>query len=1106
MSGIQRYRVGIDVGSYSLGCAAIAIDENGMPTKLLSIVSFIHDSGIDPDSNKSAITRLAVSGVARRTRRRFRRRRHRVIRLEKFLKSQNWVTKPFEAYEDPYLPWKVRVELVNGFIVDEVERGEKLSVALRHIANHRGWRNPYIKTSSLYNPGAASDDFVAIREGLEAKTGKRIPEDVTVGQLISFAQFGQDRLRGGGKQKDKEREKAGRSDEVKHAVISSRLQQTDHAREINEICRVQRIDDVLRKQFIDLVFAAESPKGTQVGRVGKDPLQPGKYRAIKASDAFQRYRIAALTGNLRIRSGSINKELTKEQRLLVFDYLVNLEPKKEESWLAIAEILKVDRGDLLGTATMTNDGERAGARPPVHDTNRAILGCKVKSLADWWKASNDAERVAMLRALSNAEVDDWDSAEGATVQAFFAELDEEEHQKLDTLHLPMGRAAYSEDTLMRLTRRMLDENLDLHHAQRAEFGVAEDWVPPKAPIGEPVGNPAVDRVLKGVARWLEAAEVEWGAPESVVIEHVRDGFISKAKAVQIDRENNRRAKRNQELFAEMQEKIGETSVNRRAALWRYQSVQRQNCKCAYCGETITYTTCEMDHIVPRAGEGSTNTRNNLVAVCHRCNLAKTNIPFAVWAESTSIPGVSVKEALERTRHWIPDSGLTVKQFNQFRSDVCQRLKRTTVDEPLDARSIESVAWMANELRARVAQHFSKAETGVFVYRGQITAEARKAAGITDKLRFVDGTGKSRLDRRHHAVDAAIVAFVRSFIAETLVRRTSMREAEKFKSVPSNQWREFTGKDEQHRAAWNKWSAEMQKLASLLQRALDEDRVVVTSNLRLRLGNGRVHEDTIGKLKKISVGDAISTTDIDRASSEALWCALTRHPDFDPKEGLPANPKRRIRVHGTWYGASDEIDFFPIDAGAIKVRGGYAELSRFHHARVYRIADGKKLTYCMLRVYNIDLARHRNEDLFTVELKPQTMSVRQAESKLRTALANGNAEYLGWIVVDDELLINTSGFKTGLIAEMQKEVGEIIRWRVDGFYSESKLRLRPLYLSAEGLNAESSDNVKKIVDRPGWVPAVNKLLTTGDVTVIRRDSLGRVRLSSSAHLPVTWKVS
>lgn len=292
------YRVGIDVGTHSVGFAAVQMDENNMPLKILSAVSLIHDSGVDPDENKTAISRLAKSGVARRTRRLYKRRRARLRKLEAFLTDLGWRTEPFEAYRDPYFPWKARAALVNGYIADDQERGEKLSVALRHIANHRGWRNPYKDVSSLYSPGEASDNFEQIRVELSKKKGLVIPEDCTVGQLISFASLGVDRLRGGGKKKDQKKP----ATEVKNAVLSARLHQKDLAREVNEICRVQRLDDALRKTLIDYIFEAESPKGAQAGRVGKDPLQPSRDRALKASDAFQRYRIASIIGNLRVRT------------------------------------------------------------------------------------------------------------------------------------------------------------------------------------------------------------------------------------------------------------------------------------------------------------------------------------------------------------------------------------------------------------------------------------------------------------------------------------------------------------------------------------------------------------------------------------------------------------------------------------------------------------------------------------------------------------------------------------------------------------------------------------------------------------------------------------
>jgi CRISPR-associated protein, csn1 family len=1068
--------------------AAIAIDDDGKPTEILSAISLIHDSGVDPDSAKSAATRLATSGVARRTRRLYRRKRKRLAKLDKFISSQGWPLKEFEEYEDPFYPWRVRAELATTPITDKQELGEKLSIALRHIARHRGWRNPYSKVTALYTVTEPSDALMSIQEQCATELGRPIPPTTTAGQLIASMNLGKTRLRG------------------EDSLLAARPRQSDNANEIHAIAKVQGLSNELVKQIIDHVFAAESPKGSAAERVGKDPLQPTKKRALKASDAFQQYRIAALIGNLRIRGGKENRRLTAEETRLIFDYLRSLPAKQEPTWQLVAEQLKIDRGNLVGTAIMTDDGERAGAKPPVHETNRLMESTKIKPLAAWWKSADTDARAAMVKALSNAEVDDFDSQAGAQVQEFFFGISDEDQEKLDGLHLPIGRAAYSEDTLDRLTKRMIGEGMDLYEARQAEFKIPNDWAPPAPEIGERVGNPAVDRVLKATARWLNAAERQWGAPKSVNIEHVRDAFMSESSARELDRDNQQRAKRNVKVVAEMQEKLGIEGRPSRADVWRFQSIQRQNGKCAYCEAQISFKNSEMDHIVPQAGEGSTNTRDNLVAICHECNSSKSNIAFAVWAENTSRPGVSVQNAVEQTRHWVTDSGLRESEFKKFRKQVCDRLQRKATDEPIDARSLESVAWMANELRSRIAQKFKDGDTKVRVYKGTLTAEARRASGISGKLEFVDGKGKSRLDRRHHAVDAAVVAFTSNYVAETLALRSNMKfDQELRRKAP--QWREFTGSDHVHQVEWTKWKYRMQALAELLNNALVQDRIVVMHNLRLRLGNGAAHEDTIGKLTRIKVGDAISTTDIDRASSEALWCALTRDPDFDPKTGLPENPNRTIRIHGTHLTASDEITVFPVAAASVPIRDGFAKLGgNYHHVRLFRVPSGKKYNYFLMRVYTIDLLKFRKEDLFTVELKPQTISVRKCLPKLREALANGTAEYLGWLVNDDELLIRASSASTEKpIAKLQEHYGATKRWRFAGTDSESKILLRPLQLSAEGLPSDVEKDIREIVEKRGWRISINSLFNGARVTIIRRDALGRPRLYSAAHLPICWEV-
>lgn len=1107
MSNAKRYVVGIDVGSFSVGLAAIEVDKNNTPVQILNAVSHIHDSGLDPNSHKSATSRIAASGVARRTRRIFRKRRRRLQNLDKFITKAGWPLTSLKNYPDPHYPWKVRAEIASTRIDNDDELYEKLSIALRHIARHRGWRNPYQKVRSLYKIIEPSSSFLKIKEAIEHKTGFDYPTDITVGQIIAELNLHHTRLRG----PEKRNAKTGLL--IKQAgIISARLEQTDHAREIHTICERQGLDIDLCHEIMDYVFAADSPKGAANAIVGNDPIpgQSGK-RALKASDAFQRYRIVALLGNLRIKTADNKRPLSKEERQKVYDHLVNFTAKAEPNWQSVADLLEIDRGCLVGTATMLDDGERAGNKPPVHETSRRILNCSVKSLAQFWQDTDEQVHNVLIKALSNSEMDDFDSPAGALVQTFFMNLTDDEQSKLDNLKLPIGRAAYSEDSIIRLTKVMLEHGVDLYTARRMEFGVSPTWTPPAPDVAEPIGHPAVDRVLKIVGNWLEAIVKEWGNPQRVTIEHVRDGFMSEAKSRELQQDIAKRTTRNMKIYTEIQTNLGIEGVPSRTDIWRYLSIQRQNGQCAYCGEKIDFKTAELDHIVPRAGVGCTNVRENLLAVCHDCNLSKSNIPFAVWAANSNKPGVGLREALDRLNHWNTDAGMKDKEFKEFKTKVANRIKQTVPDEELDSRSIESVAWMANELRARIAQKYNLMQNPkegvvkVNVFRGEITAIARLASGIENKLRFIGGTGKNRLDRRHHAVDAAVIAMMRPYVAQTLVEQRELKQLQEVRRENPT-WKHYRGNDPIHRQQFGLWHANMQILAELLQAALDADTIPVINKLRLRLGNGRAHEDTIRPLTYYKVGAELSAELIDRAANEAIWCALTRHPDFDPKRGLPADDKRTIRVHSTHLQADDSIAFFPVTAAAITVRGGYAELgSAFHHARIYKVTSGKKSAYCMIRVYTIDLLPYRKQDLFIVDLPPHTMSMRQAEPKLRLALANGQAEYLGWIVVDDEILVDTSSITTPDMIEIRELLGPINRWRVDGFFDKSRIRLRPRLLSKEGLDEKTSASLHNLIDTPGWRPAVNVLFSLPDLTVVRRNTLGQMRFTSKAHLPISWKV-
>lgn len=180
------YRIGIDVGLYSCGLAAVEVDEEGYPLRVLNAQSVIHDGGVDPSAQKVASSRKKVSGIARRTRRMRRRRRARLSKLDALLRQYGY---PVESFEDfpGFDIWKSRARLATDFIEDDAERRRLVSIVCRHIGRHRGWRNPYHSAKTLLNVDApSSEQYQDLRErAIKLMGGEYIDDQATPAQIVA---------------------------------------------------------------------------------------------------------------------------------------------------------------------------------------------------------------------------------------------------------------------------------------------------------------------------------------------------------------------------------------------------------------------------------------------------------------------------------------------------------------------------------------------------------------------------------------------------------------------------------------------------------------------------------------------------------------------------------------------------------------------------------------------------------------------------------------------------------------------------------------------------------------------------------------------------------
>lgn len=532
-----RYRVGADVGLNSLGFSAIQLDANGNPITLLKTLSYIHDGGVDPTQNKSGTTRKAMAGIARRTRNMRKRRRHRLNQLDRQLYQLGYpVDEVPESEHGLYEYWNVRSALATAYVPDKDKRDRMMVMAIRHIARHRGWRNSYSRVETLFEDVEPSDQYKDLKQRVETRLGMKLDEDMTPAQLVALTLS----------DRDENFMRVRTSTKYGEGVLPSRLMQSDNARELRRIFTVQQVPEDVWKPILRTVFHCASPKGSAEKHVGTDPLDQTQKRALKASIAFQKYRILNVITNLRIRrKGEASRPLTVNEKQDVYELLTTA--KEDLEWLDVCAVLDIERNELKGVGTLTHDGEeRIGNKPPVLDTVirlHGIKNTKLRKMMDaWWNTATETEQAAMIRLLSNTvDLDKVrDLIEYASPIEFIDGLDEDLLTPLDSISLPVGRAAYSEKTLTRLSKRMLETEDDLHYAIRHEFNVPADWKPPVPPVQEPTGNPAVDRVLKAFNRFLSQCEQQYGIPESIAIETTKESFSSIAFGRTLDYERRQR--------------------------------------------------------------------------------------------------------------------------------------------------------------------------------------------------------------------------------------------------------------------------------------------------------------------------------------------------------------------------------------------------------------------------------------------------------------------------------------------------------------------------------------------------------------------------------------
>lgn len=1071
-----------------MGFAAVEYDDGGWPIRILAAVSHLHDGGMDPNTAKTPKTRLATAGVARRTRRLIRNRRRRLRLLDQVL-LKHGLPVPEEEVPQTHAAWLARARLVEEVVADPAERDALISLAVRHLARHRGWRNPWWTAARLAEAPVPSDAFAKTLEEAHHRFPGELGHVHTMGQLVGA-------LAGKGipirPTKNAQANPEG-------PVMSHQVRQEDSRAELQLILSVQGVADDAANTICDAVFFQAKPRIPK-DRIGTCALQPDLPRAPLASLEFQEFRVRQKAADLRMRSGNAKRPLTAGEYDAVVAYLLGYRDEIRPRWRDVADHLGVGARNLVDDS---QDGS-GGTFAPIDRTSAKVEQLlPVKGhLAAWWHTATAVERSELIVTITDLSGDDGELSSDVLATLLG---DPENLERLDKVNSAMesGRAMYSVDTLARLNAVMRERRCDVHAARKIAFGVDDTWQPPRPTFDDPIEHPTLNRVNTLVRRFLMTAVDKWGVPESVVVEHVRNAFAGPAALAEIRNEirmnTNRREGVAQSLRAQ-----GIADPNRRD-IKKNECVGRQNCVCLYCGTTITLLTCELDHILPRARGGSSR-RDNLAAVCRPCNAAKGKLSFPAFAMAATNPEITLEAATLRVKDWNV-TGMSRKAAARLKADVVRRLALTEDDET-DERSLASTAYAAREMRARIetfldqqVQRRGGSRGSVMVFAGVVTSEARKAGGVDDRIRLREFTRKSRLDRRHHAIDATVLTSLDLGVAKTLSERAAKQRDNSYVQKDMD-WKDYRGATPGAQQTFARWAERIRVLAALIEQAIADDNIPVVRQLRLSPRVGSVHADTIEPLIHKDIADAFSRSEVLRVVNTSLFMKLS---ELAAGGDLGQDPGRSQAMK---WAPDRPVALYPSNAAYLPVRGGAAAIGgTIRWAQVYAWRTKSGFDFGMIRLYAGELHKigfaTAGTDFLRTLPPPSSQAMRVANSSLLKKISAGEARLVNWIALDDEVEFDANGVEArgtsfgNFLAAMPEH-----HWYVVGFEDARRINIRPSLLSREGVDEGTPPAVRQLLEGKAARLSINDLLRLPGCRIIRRTITGAPRWTSDA-LPVSW---
>ena len=744
----RRYRLGLDLGTNSIGWAAVNLDEQGHPCGVLDMGVRIFPDGRNPTDNTS-------NAVARRTARGQRRRRDRyLIRrgelMQALVACGLMPPDPEERKELQRLdPYSLRARAL-----DRPLRPFELGRALFHLDQRRGFK------SNRKSGGEEEDEKKKIGSAIEGlrrsieESGAR-----TLGEFLARRHARHETVRA--------REALGLYPD--RAMYQEEFDIIRQEQEEYHNLSPDQWDKLRNIIFYQRPLQPVEPGWCQF------EFESGQKRAAKALPVFQEFRILQEVNNLKVQVASERERPLEEQERE--GALKRLRSGKDIDF-------KRPTRDLRLPSEVSFNLARGGRQKIQRDESTVRLS-KKELFGSRWHSYSLEERNEIVKFLLDTE--DPETVQRRAVKEWG--LTESQAKAVANVSLPTGYGDLSEKAIRKILPHLekgqiySDAVIDAGYSHHSDFrsSAALDRLPyygevlPRDAIGaDPTKNPQKDGEVARYGRFPNPTvhiglnqlryvvnrliEV-YGKPEDIAVELARDLKSNREQRLRYQQEQRKGRERNQR-FTECLEAAGQESTPdmfRKLRLWEEQEPALARV-CPYTGRNLSFemvvsSQTQIDHILPFSKTLDDSMANKVVCIATANRDKGDRSPYEAFGQGQM--GYNYQKILDATAKFPPN-----KRW-RFREDAMDRFAEEGVF--LD-RQLNETRYLSRTARAYLAHLYDEKGEGrrrVMATPGHLTALLRRAWRLHGILRADQDTGenfpKQRDDHRHHAIDALVVA-------------------------------------------------------------------------------------------------------------------------------------------------------------------------------------------------------------------------------------------------------------------------------------------------------------------------------------------------------------